>query len=224
MTILPSAVLKSILTRAAFVSLVFLIAFCDESLPPHSDPNKVFQLTLKAEYVLLPAANDVVISMKFVNIFDETLVGRQGISGRVELTWERFSYVKKVINLNSTNLNFARNYNNLTGELIVAPGDSVILSCAWHVMADSEKVLRNQIFLLNPDNTCAEPGGYPARRFLAEPETFLITGDVRVFRDTAPLNLGSNEFTFCLVSAWIPVGSIYPKCLPPVTPCSIGPP
>lgn len=178
-----------------FLFLSFAALSCNESLPPH-DPVEFLQPHIEAEYVVAPATNGVAVSVKFINVFDETLQGRLGISGKIELAWKLFPDVKKVIDLNSTNLSYARNYNGITGELTLAPGDSVIISCLWSVMADSEAQMRNMIFLFEPDSKCG-------RRRVAHSQTFTVTGEARIFRNNAPMSLGQTDVSFCAVTNWV---------------------
>lgn len=200
-----------------FFLLVILASFsCNELLPPREDPKNVLAPSIHAGYSLTALSNGVGVTAKFVNIFDETLQGHLSIGGRFDLTWMRFPDVKKIGMLSSSNLAFARNYNGITGELTIDPGDSVTVTYFWWIMADSEAVLRDQIFQLVRDMSCQN--GFA--RSVAEPETFIVTGEVRVFRNTAPIQMGQTEVSFCLVTAYVdPIHGCAPlRTAPPCGP------
>jgi len=185
--------------------LCFVTLSCTESLPPRVDSPELLKAHIKAAYNLSPSFNGVSVSVTFINIFDETLEERLGIFGNVELMWDRIPQVKKVITLNSNNLSYAKNYNRITGELAIDPGDSVVISARWSVMADSEAQIRNQIFLFTFDRTCL----YGRR--IASSQTFTARGDARLFLNTVPISFGETKLTFCLVTNWIAPNS----CPPP---------
>ena len=195
-----------------FILLSVATLSCNESLPPRDDPREILQPDIKALYVVTPATNGVAVSATFTNIFDETLEGRLAISGKVELQWDRFPDVKKVITLNSANLTYARKYNGITGELTLDPGDSVIISCLWSVMADSEAHMRNMIFLFGSDSRCN-------LRRVASSQTFTARGEARIFRNTAPLFLGETKVTFCLLTNFVDF-----RLCPPLPACDLYPP
>ena len=194
-----------------FSLLSIVTLSCTESLPPRDAAVDFLQPHISATYVVIPSTNGVAVSVRFINIFDETLEGRLAIAGKVELIWDRFPEIKKVITLNSTNLTYARKYNGVTGELTLDPGDSVIISSLWSVMADSEAQIRNTIFLFGPDSRCG-------LRRVASSQTFTAKGEARIFRNTAPMLFGETKVTFCLVTNWVDT-----RLCPPLPACDLYP-
>jgi hypothetical protein len=175
----------------------------------------LFKASIRAEYVLQPNANGVGVTCVLKNVYDETLQAKAAVTGKVEITWAENLQLKKVGYLTTANLAYARNYNSQTGVLTIDPGDSITVTYHWEITADSEAVLRGQIFTLKPDFSCMFLN--IPRRYIADPETFIITGEVRVFQNTATVKVGQTDATFCLVTAYVPVRecptvSHFPPC------------
>lgn len=191
---------------------------CTESLPPREDPAIRFLPSLSATYYLTPRSNGLSVWCWLRNTYDETLQGRLAFDGKVEIIWQTDPSVKKVDRLTPTNLGYARNYNSQTRILTLDPGDSVGITYTWSIMDDSEADLRSRIFELRPDMGCLE-GGVPIR-WIADTESFWITGSMMLFEGVGFTTLGFTQTSFCLVSDYISPRQCSPTPIWP--PCGLA--
>jgi len=169
---------------------------CSESLPPYQDPAEVFQGKVTGQYVLTVADNSLKIYITLKNVFDETFQAQALLRGNLEIVLARKPEIRKTVSLYPSNILQARSYNSSNGMLTVDAGDSIRLGYSWDFIADDGTDLRRGIFILTEDPTCKS-------REIAKDETFILSGDIKVFERTAPVKFGPTAYTFCYVTNWV---------------------
>ena len=188
---------------------------CDELLPPRQDPSAVFEAELyDARYVLLAAfipQNYVQAKYRFKNVYDETLQGTTQFKGKIELILKRDPAIRKIDSLNVANLFLSQSYNIQTHVLTIDPGSYAYFEYRWDPRNPVDSSLRYQMFRYAVDNTCRFPSvdtttgdtTWIYLRSIAERETFVLLGEIKVFDQTAPVRFGPLELSFCHVTAAI---------------------
>ncbi|MEK6571037.1 MAG: hypothetical protein AABZ61_06680 [Bacteroidota bacterium] len=203
--------ISGIFTRKDFISVLLILAVvsvtinsCDENLPPYRDPSDLMEGKIEGQYVLIISDNSVKVFVTIRNVFDETLEGRAPLEGAVEIESLRDPRLRKSVPLRPSNLINARGYNGNLGVLTIDPGDSIRLGYSWNLIADNGTDLRSQFFRFTSDATC--PG-----RLIANEETFILRGELKVFDRLPAVRCGPAPFTFCYVNKWV-----NPKDCPPI--------
>lgn len=195
---IPSALLTVVVPILAFV------AACDESLPTYREPGAVLLGKVEANYILTSSANRVGIAVTAINRYEESLEGRRVLSGSIEIRSKRRPELRKTFAISPTHLIYARFNNNQTGMVRIDPGDSVRFLVSWDVSGadgpDDEPFL--SLFSYYIDPTCPGPPPSPMRT-IAFRETFILSGELRVFEQAGPAIVALTEFSFCRVSRWI---------------------
>ncbi len=200
---------------AIILGLALAFLSCDELLPSRQDPAVVFEAELyDARYILLAGLlpqNYIQVHYRFRNVYDETLQGTTQFKGKIELIIKRDPAVRKIDSLNAANLVLAQSYNSQTHVLTIDPGSYAYFEYRWDPRNPADSSLRYQMFRYAVDSTCRfaivdtatreTTWVYP--RSIAERETFLLQGEVKVFDQTAPVRFGPVELSFCHVMAAI---------------------
>lgn len=182
------------------------IGSCDENLPAYRDPSDLMEGKIEGQYVLTISDNSVKVYLTIRNVFDETLEGQALIDGTLEIESSRDPQIRKSAQLRPSNLINARGYNGNSGVLTIDPGDSIRLGYSWNLVADNGTNLRSQFFRYTPDPTCRVPD-----RQIANEETFILRGELKVFDRIPVVRCSPAAFTFCYVNIWV-----NPKDCPPI--------
>lgn len=187
-----------------FVSGLLFIGACDESLPSYREPSAVLEGKIEARYALTASENRVGIILTAVNRYEESLEGRRVFSGLVEIRSKRRPELRKTLTILPTHLIYARFHNSQTGMVRIDPGDSVRFLVSWNLAGadtpgDNEFL---ELFSYYIDPTCPGPPPSPMRT-IAFRETFILSGELRVFDQASPAIIGPTEFSFCRVSRWV---------------------
>jgi len=194
------------------LSLVVAMAVsmsCDESLPPYQDPRNVLQGTPRGKYVLTVSENSLHVSFTIKNVYEETFQAQAILNGTLVITAKRDPTIQKTFQLTESNVTYAANYNRATGVLTIDPQDTVVLSATWDFIDNVGEDLRLMFFRYAPDPSCLG-------RHIAQEETFLIQGSMKVFEKLPDVSGGPSEYTFCHVDVlfakdcWMP--QIEPPC------------
>lgn len=191
-----------------FVSSLFLILMsggCDESLPSYREPGAVLDGRVMAAYVLTASENRIRIFVTAVNTYEETLEGRRILSGSVEIRSKRKPELRATVSFTSSNVIYARNTSSQTGMIRLDPGDSVRFMVSWDSVGDDAAGGDGFVGLFSYfiDPACPGPPPQPVRS-IAFRETFVLSGEVRVFEQAGPAVFGPAEFSFCRISQWVP--------------------
>jgi len=192
-----------ILLSGLIFGLLFVGA-CDEYLPSYREPGAVLEGKIEATYVLTSSDNRVGIAVTAVNKYEESLEGRRVFTGSIEIRSKRRPELRKTLNISSTQLIYARIHNTQTGMVRMDPGDSVRFLVSWD-LAGSDTPGDNEfldLFSYYIDPTCPGPPPSPMRT-IAFRETFILSGELRVFEQASPAIMGPTEFSFCRVSRWV---------------------
>lgn len=204
-----------IIQKAWFLLLFLSFGPCDESLPVYQEPERILDGRIEGAYVLTIQDNSLKVYLKIKNVFDETLQGQAILKGTVEIISARDPQVRKTLVVGPGNIISARGYERNTGRLTIDPGDTITLGVSWDFTADDRGVdLRSNFFQYIKDVTCDS-------RCLAFTEDFILTGDITVYPQRAPLRMSVN-FPVCFVSRWIK-----PNFCPPIITsavCNLRPP
>lgn len=187
---------------SALLSIIFplllFVGACDESLPSYREPGAVLEGKIEARYTLTASENRVGIVLTAVNRYEESLEGRRDFAGSIEIRSKRRPELRKTLTISSTHLIYARFHNSQTGMVRIDPGDSVRFLVSWNLAssdtAGDDEFLK--LFSSYIDPTCPS-------RAVAFRETFVLTGELRVFEQAAPAIIGPTEFSFCRVSRWV---------------------
>lgn len=179
-------------------------AGCDETLPSYREPGAVLEGRMEARYTLTASENRVGIIVTAVNRYEESLEGRRVLSGQVEIRSKRRPELRKTLTISPTQLIYARFNNNQTGTVRIDPGDSVRFLIVWNLAGEDTPEGNDflGLFTYYIDPACPGPPPGPTRN-IAFRETFILSGELKVFEQSAPALLGPVEFSFCRVSRWI---------------------
>jgi hypothetical protein len=188
------AALKRILTCLPF-ALHFFSGGCNESLPPYRDPEHVFRSEIKPEYMFYRTGNFLDVQLYVVNIFDETFSAPSLIQGSVEISLHKNPEYTRVFTLTPSDIRFGK-YISSTGILTMDPGDTLKLGIQWNFIDAAGRDLRQEVFQFVADPDC------PAR-MIAQPETFMIKGDLKIYERTATIELGPILYSICYIDRWI---------------------
>ncbi len=101
--------------------------------------------------------------------------------------YEKDPIHKKTAILDSSSLVWGR-YNPGTGMLIIDPNDSVSFIYNWNLIDDNGFNLKN-LFNYNPDPACS-------LRFIAAPEIFVLSGEMKIFERTNTAVAEKRQFQF----------------------------
>ncbi len=186
-----------------FVSGLLFIGACNESLPSYREPSAVLEGKIEARYTLNALENRVGIILTAINRYEESLEGRRVFSGSVEIRSKRRPELRKTLTISPTHLIYARSNNSQTGITRIDPGDSVRFLVSWN-LANTDTPGDNEfleLFSYYIDPTCPGPPPTPMRT-IAFREAFILSGELRVFEQASPANIGPTEFSFCRVSRW----------------------
>lgn len=167
---------------------------------------------MEGEYALHHDVNAVNVYLTVTNVFNETFQERATISGSIEIVSARDASVRKAFLLNSNDVAIAKGYDRLTGILTISPNDSIRMGVLWDLIDDHGRDLRQDFFSYVQDPTC------PFRR-LAYTEDFILTGNLKLYNQTAPVVIGPALYSLCYVTA-----HVRPQDCPPIIttePCNL---
>ncbi len=188
-------------------SLFFILipGGCDESLPSYREPSAVLQGKVEANYILTSSDNRVGVAVTAINRYEESLEGRRVVTGSIEIRSKRKPELRKTLDVSSVHLVYARFHNSQTGMVRMDPGDSVRFLVSWNLAGgdtpgDNEFL---ELFSYYIDPTCPGPPPSPMRT-IAFRETFILSGELKVFEQVSPVSIGPTEFSFCRISQWVP--------------------
>lgn len=187
-----------------FGSGLLFIGACDEYLPSYREPSAVLGGKVEANYILTSSDNRVGIAVTAINRYEESLEGRRVFNGSIEIRSKREPELRKTLNVSSAHLVYARFHNSQTGMVRMDPGDSVRFLVSWN-LAGADTPGDNEflgLFSYYIDPTCPGPPPRPMRT-IAFRETFILSGELRVFDQASPAIIGPTEFSFCRVSRWV---------------------
>ncbi|MBI3787374.1 MAG: hypothetical protein HY276_03865 [Ignavibacteriales bacterium] len=173
-----------------------LLGSCDEELPVYQAPNNRFAGALKPSYILTPSNNEMSIELFVLNVFDETFQAPGILKGSIEIVSVKDPSVRRIFTLGSGNLIRTPEYNRTTGILTMDPGDTVHMGVTWLLDDERDKDLRIDFFRYVQDKTCP-------LRCLAYPEDFIITAELKLYDQRAPIRFGPLRYSFCLVSNYV---------------------
>ena len=203
--------ISAIFTRKDFISVLLILTVvsvtinsCDENLPPYRDPSDLMEGKIEGQYVLTISDNSVKVFVTIRNVFDETLEGHAPLEGAIEIESLRDPRLRKSVPLRVANMISVHGYNSSLGLLTIDPGDSIRLGYSWNLIADNGTDLRSQFFRYTPDATCQD-------RLIANEETFILRGELKVFDRLPAVRCGPAGFAFCYVNKWVP-----PRDCPPI--------
>ncbi|MBI3787376.1 MAG: hypothetical protein HY276_03875 [Ignavibacteriales bacterium] len=200
----------------AFAVASFAFGPCNESLPTYQAPDKIFEGSISTAYLLTIQYNAMSVQLVMVNIFDETFQAQGVLKGYVEIVSARDPSIRKRLEVGPGNVIHARGYDRNTGMLLIDPQDTIRVGVQWDFKADdSGRDLRRQFFQYIADTTCST-------RCLAYTEDFIITGELKIYDQRAPVRFGPAGYSLCFVSQWVRPGD----CPPIITsaPCNLRPP
>lgn len=207
---------RIILFSVTIVILSLSFGPCDESLPIHQAPDKIFEGFISPAYILTVQQNVMSVQLVVVNIFDETLQAQGILKGNVEIVSARDPSLRKTLEVGPGNIIHARGYDRNSGMLLIDPRDTIRVGVQWDFKTDdSGRDLRTQFFQYIADTVCST-------RCLAYTEDFIITGELKIYDQRAPVRFGPSNYALCFVSQWVRPGD----CPPIITsaPCNLRPP
>ena len=172
-----------------------LLGPCDESLPPYTEPDVFLKGEVSALYVArAPFGNRLILFLRVMNVYEETLDDVVQLSGTLEMKSVRMPEVTKTFDIGSAQLQTGPGYNRQTGQLIFDPGDTLVFSVSWDFSTDDRGVdPRKDFFIFYRDTSCDD-------RCFAQREEFILTGEVRIFDERAPVR-ASVLLPVCYISA-----------------------
>jgi len=222
---------KSIVLFCLLTLTIFLLG-CEELLPLRSDPANYLTAKVQSLYVYnTPKENSLYLFLVFKNNYDETLQAQADVAGSFRVKWyPPADYSVSFVNEKNVTLSikdiYTGNYDSKTGNLTINPGDSLVLGYKWDFVTDdkTDMLLKFGYFV---DKSCSVRG-YPNPeqqyfRQISEKQIFEITGNARIFTQTAVLYAQPLVINQCFVSHdngdWDP---IFNRCRPinPSNPCS----
>ena len=201
-----SRTMRMCVAAAVFGAAMF--AACDEQLPPRNDPEALFEASLTTEYILHFDENDVRFTVNVVNVFDETLQDTVDLSGQLQVVLLRDPTIVRTLRLSVDSLITTAGYNPYTRILTVNPGDTLRMRVRWDLTDDRNVWLPERVFDFYSDTTCP-------LRYLAKGESFLIRGNLTVFRRAGFVTIPPTGFNLCYVTAFTTIR----YCPFVVTPC-----
>ena len=184
------------------ILLIFLYG-CDESLPPKDIPQKLFEGKISPEYILTGQENVLRVRFILKNIFDETLEGKLLLDGMFEIQSNKNPDLKKSEKFNLSQLTYAKNYNPITNQLRLDPGDSITILYSWNFLSNDSIDLTKEFFNLQTDPACTI-------RMVAREETFRFNADIQIFKEISPAIFSQKEYSFCYTNIWVRQGSCPP--------------
>jgi hypothetical protein len=157
---------------------------CNESLPSYEEPKSLFAGTLTPEFRY---RSGLWVHIDVRNTFDETLQGRERLTGTLEIVLMRDQQYRKTVALNSdfivASAGVTRSYDQVT----VNWGDTLKLLYKWDFYDDNGNFLPVDVFHVH-----GEPG-FPDI-LVADPELFLIRGSFQVFDKRGQLTFQSTQY------------------------------
>ena len=203
-------IMKGILPVIVFlVSALLILGPCDETLPPYTEPEVFLEGAITGQYLLSVAfGNRVSVQFSVKNIYEETLDETVQMRGFIELRSVRRPDIKKTFSLTGGNV-ILGGYNRQTGQLTINPQDSIVFSVSWDVSTDDRGVdPRGELFTFYEDPICS-------LRCIAVREDFILSGEVHVFNQRAPVK-ATAMLPLCYVSAVVtPAACITVQTDPP---------
>ena len=174
---------------------------CKETLPDYQPPANVFEGTVAFNYALTLTENRLHILPQLKNVFDETFQDTASLLGTVKIQSVRDPSVTKSFAVTYANLLSTASIDQQTKIMTVDPQQVIRFDFAWDFVDDSTRDMRTQFFEYMPDTTC-ELTQYAISRCLAFTESFVVTGNIQLFKQTGPIYF-SNEYDLCFVSRYI---------------------
>jgi hypothetical protein len=194
---------------ALLLSLLLILLACDESLPPRSDPSKLFEGSLSTKYSLLWNENVLRIEVNLVNVYDETIQAKAHMSGTVEVVLIRDTAIRKTIHFDASHLVTTKLYNQATQEVTIDPGETIRFVYVWNFTDNNNVDMPEDVFHYYPDPNCSG-------RLLAFNETFSLTCSFQIIE-----KLGSVQFAPAVLSLCYIRNYLGPKdCPAPLTTCA----
>lgn len=206
---------KQLLLFIALAALLSLSAGpCDESLPTYQAPDKIFEGTIQPSYILSVVQNVMSVQLIVRNIFDETFQAPGILKGNIEIVSASDPSIRKTFIIGPANVIRAPGYDRNTGMLLIDPQDTIRVGVQWNFIDDNGKDLRTQFFQYIEDPTCS-------LRCLAYTEDFIISGELKVYDQRAPVRFGPINYSLCFASNYV-----LTRCCPPIitsAPCNLQP-
>lgn len=188
---------RSPVKYVAFLSAVSIIAVlcgCQETLPLRDDPTDYFSVTMSGSYDVLypknPVAqrNQYMVVMSVVNRFDEVIEGRLEVSGALRIEWMvpkdaplTKSEPVRTLTVTPSNIIRAAGLDRTTGVLTFAPGDTIVIACAWNYRSNDSTDLFG-LFQQLIDYHClvADSPNHTAYRRVTTRQRFKLSGSVKL--------------------------------------------
>ncbi len=191
---------------------------CDEVLPPYIEPEKIMsgEMTGLYHYFVTPTVyeNWLVVFFAVTNTYDETLDDTVNFHGTIVVQSQRVPHIKRTFSIGPSQLESgSQYYNGITKRLTLDPGKSIVFSVIWDLSLDDRMVdPRGEMFTF-----FCEPGCPVFYR--AAPEDLVLTGELYVFEERAPVR-ADVVFPICYVEGyWCPESYLSdPPCVAPPSP------
>ena len=211
---------------------VLVLCGCEETLPLRNDPANSLSVSMRKLYVYnTPVENSLYIFLVVKNNYDEAIESKAAIGGTLRIKWRPpADYTESFVDEKNVKLTLkdiqTGNYNEKTGLLLIAPGDSLALIYRWDFVTDDKTDMLLK-FRYNTDKECfvlGYPNSAKAYRRISEKQIFEVTADLKLFVQSSILYPQPLVVNQCFVShdfgVWDPREH---QCVPidPENPCSV---
>lgn len=179
--------------RVVIVAALFALCGCEETLPPYTEPQQFFsaRFSLSGDTVVFRHGARIsggVLRVDIVNIHDEVLDGPENIGADYELHLIEAPNERASIRVGASGLTNSRVLRG--SQLTLLPRDTVGLVSQWDHRTLSGKNLWEFVALTQRFTDRGVP------YLQSQPVRVSVRGQVRTFRNTAPVLLPEMQLAF----------------------------
>lgn len=205
---------------------IIFVSGCQEFLPSRDDPENYFTYETSVTYDVfqppnfLLGRNQLVVLLKIVNAFDETIEETANLTGTVTVTWlpevEKGTYpftMQRTFQLSNSNILSAKGLDRNSNALQFNPGDTIIIGCFYNFITDDNTDLFGY-FPTKNDNQCEVLYGIiPGFRKITGLQKFKVTAVAKLSDRTSSFYFPSASVEKCFVKSYTAENN------PPDRPC-----
>ncbi|HTP12546.1 MAG TPA: hypothetical protein VMM37_02925 [Bacteroidota bacterium] len=153
----------------------------------YQEPASLFVGTVVPDYRWGNMASTLWIHINIRNTFDETLQGRERLTGTLEVILAREPHCRKTVALINTSVVNSTGVTRQNGQVTINRGDTLKLLYVWDFWDDNGNYLPTDVF---------HPHGEPGFPDILEsdPELFIIRGSFQVFDKNGQLTFQQAEY------------------------------